>query len=548
MGGTTAAWRPRREFFAPSTSDARRWRRPCPSPSDSALASLVLTFLIGVPLGLLQAIRRGRPLDHVLTVATTVAYAAPSFWLALALVAVFTYGAAAWGLPSWMRLPAFGLRSPGVDLHGMAALSDIVRHALLPVAILTAVGAAGIARYARSSIADVITQDFVRTAYAKGAPPHRVYLRHVLANVLPSLVVLFALSLPGLVAGSIFVEAIFAWPGMGRLMVNAIVARDYPLVMGAAAVYAALVLLANLAGRPGSAAGRSAEIRMNRARHFGLVELSAGTLLILLVAGAIFVPLVSRQDPLSIGQVLALRLLPPGSRDALGALHLLGTDRFGRDLFVRMMLAGRISLAVGVAGSLLASSVGTIVGASAAWIGGVFDAVCMAVADALLALPRLVLLLVCAALWRPGLATVVVVLIATGWMSVARMVRAELLGIRGRPFIDAATAIGASSSRVLWRHALPNALGPAIVATTLGVGNAILLESGLSFLGLGIQPPQPSWGNMIAGGRDLIVTAPWVAIAPGFALIITVLACTLLGDTLRDRLAGEAGTTLRDRG
>jgi len=261
----------------------------------------------------------------------------------------------------------------------------------------------------------------------------------------------------------------------------------------------------------------------------------------------IVVPMVSHQDPLGIGDVLALRLLPPWSRDTLGNFHLLGTDRFGRDLFVRMMLAGRISLTVGLLGSLLASALGTTVGALAAWVGGKLDAALMAVADALLALPRLVLLLVCAALWSPGFSTVVAVLVATGWMGVARIVRAELLGVKTRPFIDAATALGASSQRVLWRHALPNALGPAIVSTTLGVGNAILLESGLSFLGLGIQPPQPSWGNMIAGGRDLIVAAPWVAIAPGLALVATVLACTLLGDALRDQLAGEAGSTLRDR-
>jgi peptide/nickel transport system permease protein len=211
-------------------------------------ASLVLTFLIGVPLGLLQAVRRGRPIDRLLTVVTTFVYAAPSFWLALALVAVFTYGAAAWGLPPSLRLPAFGLHAPGLELHGWAAFADLVRHALLPVAILTAVGAAGIARFSRSSIADVITQDFVRTAQAKGASPARVHFRHVLANVLPMLVVLFALSLPGLVAGSIFVESVFAWPGMGHLMVNAIVARDYPLVMGAATVYAAIVIFANLLG------------------------------------------------------------------------------------------------------------------------------------------------------------------------------------------------------------------------------------------------------------------------------------------------------------
>jgi len=282
-------------------------------------------------------------------------------------------------------------------------------------------------------------------------------------------------------------------------------------------------------------------------RRLRSAEGAAAVLLLALIAAVVAVPALSRQDPLGIGDVLALRLLPPLTRDAHGTLHFLGTDRFGRDLFVRMMLAGRLSLAVGIAGSLLASGLGTAVGAIAAWVGGWLDQALMALGDALLALPRLVLLLVCAALWRPGLTTVVVVLVATGWMGVARLVRAELLGVRTQPYVDAATALGASSARVLLRHALPNALGPAIVATTLGVGNAILLESGLSFLGLGIQPPQPSWGNMIAGGRDLIVAAPWVAIAPGLALVATVLACTLLGDSLRDRLAGESGTTLRDR-
>lgn len=283
-------------------------------------------------------------------------------------------------------------------------------------------------------------------------------------------------------------------------------------------------------------------------RGIGLtLERAAWLALLALAAGALIVPLLSHQNPLAIGDVLATRLLPPGAHDASGRLHLLGTDRFGRDLFVRMMLAGRVSLAVGVIGSVVAAAVGTAIGAIAAWLGGVTDRLLMALADALLSIPRLVLLLVCAALWRPGLATVVVVLILTGWMGVARMMRAEVLGVRTRAYVDAAVALGSPSARVLWRHALPNALGPAIVATTLGVGNAVLLESGLSFLGLGIQPPQPSWGNMIAGGRDLIVSAPWVAIAPGVALIVTVLACTLLGDQLRDRIAGDLGSTLRER-
>lgn len=273
---------------------------------------------------------------------------------------------------------------------------------------------------------------------------------------------------------------------------------------------------------------------------------AAIALLIALALACVVVPWFASGDPLAIGDVLSLRLLPPFSRDADGQWHLLGTDRFGRDLFVRMMLAGRVSLAVGVAGSVIAAAVGTLVGAIAAWRGGWVDRALMGLADALLSIPRLVLLLVCAALWQPGLLTVVIVLVATGWMGVARMIRAEMLGVNSQPYVQSAVALGVRPWRVLWRHSLPNALGPAIVATTLGVGNAILLESGLSFLGLGIQPPQPSWGNMIAGGRDLIVTAPWVAIAPGLALILTVLAATLIGDALRDRLAGERVGLRRD--
>ena len=275
---------------------------------------------------------------------------------------------------------------------------------------------------------------------------------------------------------------------------------------------------------------------MTRSARWSLATLLA------LVAAVIVVPMVTATDPLAIGDVLASRYVPPGGTDRLGRFHLLGTDRFGRDLFVRMMLAGRVSLAVGITGSLLASIVGVAIGALAAWRGGVIDRVAMGLTDALLAIPRLILLLLCAALWRPGLSMVVVVLIATGWMGIARMVRSEVLGIRGRPYIEAASALGVRPWRLVMRHVLPNALGPAIVATTLGVGSAILLESGLSFLGLGIQPPYPSWGNMIAGGRDVIVSAPWVAIAPGLALIVTVLASTLLGDALRDQLAGVSAS------
>ena len=260
-------------------------------------------------------------------------------------------------------------------------------------------------------------------------------------------------------------------------------------------------------------------------------------LLVMIATGVVLVPALATQDPLAIGDVLERRLLPPLSRGPEGEVHVLGTDAFGRDVFVRAMLGGRLSLAVGVAGSVFAGALGAAIGAVAGWRGGWTDRLAMGATDVLLSLPRLVLLLVCAALWAPGITTVIVVLVATGWMGVARLVRAEVLGQKTRAYVDAAVALGGGTWRVLVRHALPNSLAPAVVATTLGVGNAILLESGLSFLGLGVQPPAPSWGNMIAGGREVIVTAPWVSLAPGLLLILTVVCCTLLGDALQARLS-----------
>jgi len=237
LGASFATGRPVREVLADAL----------PVSVALGLTSLALTFAIGVAVGTLQAARRGGRLDTAITVLSSAVYAAPSYWLALALVAVFTYGAARWGFPAWLRLPAFAVRDPAGELHGAAALADVARHAVLPVLVLTAVGAAGIARYARSAVAELLEADFVRTARAKGVVERRVLGRHVLRNALPSIVVLLALALPGVVAGSVFVESVFAWPGMGRALLAAIAARDFPVVMGATVVYAALVIAANLA-------------------------------------------------------------------------------------------------------------------------------------------------------------------------------------------------------------------------------------------------------------------------------------------------------------
>ncbi len=235
------------ESFATRMPVSRALAEAAPVSIGLGIASVFLTFAVGVPLGLLQAARRGKFTDRAITVATATVFAAPTFWIALSLVALFTYGAATLGLPAVLRLPALGLRTPGLSLTGWADTVDLIRHSILPVFTLAVVGAAGVARYARTTFSDTLDLEFVRAARARGAGQMRIVFRHLTRHALPSLVVLFALTLPGVVAGSVFVESVFAWPGLGKLTLTAIAARDYPVVLGAGIWYAGAVIAANLA-------------------------------------------------------------------------------------------------------------------------------------------------------------------------------------------------------------------------------------------------------------------------------------------------------------
>jgi peptide/nickel transport system permease protein len=266
-----------------------------------------------------------------------------------------------------------------------------------------------------------------------------------------------------------------------------------------------------------------------------------GGLLLALSLAALLAPWLAPLDPLAQPDILRTRYLAPFTPGPDGITRWLGTDQLGRDLLSRLLYGARISLTVGLLAALLAAVLGTGIGAAAALWRGTVERVLMGLTDAALALPRLVLLLALVALFQPGVALVVLVLGATGWMPVARLARAELLSTLAHPYVEAARSAGAGRGRLLFRHLLPNALTPLIVATALGVGNAITLEAGLSFLGLGIPAPAPSWGNMIASGRDALVQAPWVATLPGLAVVAAVVGCSLVGDGIRDLLDPRSG-------
>jgi peptide/nickel transport system permease protein len=274
---------------------------------------------------------------------------------------------------------------------------------------------------------------------------------------------------------------------------------------------------------------RGPSVLLDPRARFGLTVITAAIIV------AVFAPVLA-VDPTAQRDIVATRFQPPLTTDLHGTFHLLGTDRFGRDVWARLAYGARVSLGVGALAVLLSVVIGTAVGAAAGFWRGRVGLALLGLTDFALALPRVVLLLLLASLWQPSALLVIAVLGLTGWMTIARLVHGEVRALSERPFVESAVALGVTSNRVLLRHILPNALTPVIVAAALGIGNAIMLEAGLSFLGLGVQPPTPSWGNLIASGRDTLVNAPWVATAPGVALVLVVLAATLLGDALRDRL------------
>jgi len=273
-------------------------------------------------------------------------------------------------------------------------------------------------------------------------------------------------------------------------------------------------------------------------RHFRKHRLAvAGSIvLVLLVLGAIFVPIVTHYDP---GKTHILEAYQPPSMQ-----HPMGTDGLGRDVFVRSMDGGRISLAIGLIAMILAVGLGTFVGSTAGYRGGIADNLLMRGADIMLTLPTLFVAILLTQMLRAGaipglkagIGPIILVIAVTSWMGVARLVRASFLSLKQKDFVTAANAVGVKNSRIMWRHILPSAASPIIVAATLRVGAAIITESGLSYLGFGVQPPTPTWGNMLQHAQSELDYAPWTAIFPGLFIFITVIAVNYIGDGLRDAL------------
>jgi peptide/nickel transport system permease protein len=270
-------------------------------------------------------------------------------------------------------------------------------------------------------------------------------------------------------------------------------------------------------------------VRADR-RHRGLTV--GGILVGAFALSALLAPWLSPYDPAAVPSALSQGMLRPPDPS-----HPFGTDALGRDLLSRVLHGGRVSLALGLGVEVVAGVIGLLVGLLAGYYGGWRDSLLMRVTDVVMAFPSLILAIGLIAVFeRPGLDKVALVLIALGWTTIARVVRGETLSLKERDYVQAARALGIGHGTILFRHILPNAVGPVIVTATIGIGSNMIAEAGLSFLGLGAQSPTISWGTMLADGQTFLTSAPWVAFFPGAALLLAVLGINLLGDALRDLL------------
>jgi len=260
---------------------------------------------------------------------------------------------------------------------------------------------------------------------------------------------------------------------------------------------------------------------MKRITKLGIV------IILLMIVGALFAPVLAPFNP---DEIIESQIQGPSLR------HLFGTDDLGRDILSRTLYGARISLSVGFVAVIISVLIGTLLGALAGYYGGWFDGLMMRFVDVMLAFPSIFLILAIQAMLTPNIYNVMIVIGLTSWMGVARLVRGEFLRIRELQYVEAARAIGCSDLRIIFRHILPNATAPITVAATLGMAGAILTESALSFLGMGVQPPMPSWGNMLMDSQAYMFDAPWMAIIPGILILLAVLSLYFIGEGLREKL------------
>ena len=506
-------------------------------PSISiALSTIILAILVAVPLGVIAAWKHGTWIDRFVMGLSVLGFSVPVFVIGYVLIQIFAIEL------RWV--PVQGFRSI------TAGFGPFFERIILPTCTLSFIYVALIARMTRAAMLDVLGEDYVRTARAKGISETGVLLRHALRNAAVPVITVIGTGFALLISGVVVTESVFNLPGIGRLTVDAVLARDYPVIQAmillTSRIYVAVNLLIDVAYTlldPESVFRLLMAIETLPEPSIPITtpfrpRLGFLTATPIIAAATICLALViaDRRSSRRCSRRTIRMLLAPAQRlKPSSAQFLLGTDAYGRDVLSRIIYGGRISLLIGLGAAVFSIGIGLVIGLVSGFFKWV-DAVMMRVMDGLMAIPSILLAIAVVSLSGASLMTVLVAITIPEIPRVARLVRSVVLSAREEPYVEAAISVGSSLPKIMWRHLMPNTVAPLIVQGTYVCASAILTEAILSFLGAGISPETPTWGNIMAEGRAYFQIKPSLIFWPGLLLSIAILSVNLIGDAARDAL------------
>ena len=528
-----------------------------PATLELVFVSVVLALVISIPLGVYAGAFPKRKSSTLVMGGSILGISLPSFFIGIMLIYIFSLKL------HWFPSSGRGATAPFLGMNFSLFAPGGLKYIILPAFTLSVTNIASLVRLTRAGVMENMRQDYIKFARAKGVSTRKVLFGHALKNALIPVITVFGMEIGSLIAFTTVTETIFSWPGLGKLLIDSINSVDRPVIVAYLILTTVLFVFINFVvdllytvidpriqfrrcamdemKKRGATPNKSLFRRIAESEFFHNYKRSpsaiVGTVIVVLVLFiALFGPLFAPQNPYDVASLSLTDSYKPPAWEAGGdARFIFGTDSQGRDIFSSLIYGSRISLFIGVVGTLLACAVGITLGLISGYFGGRVDAIIMRLADILLSFPDILVALFIMTMFGRGVSKLLVVFTIIGCVTYVRTVRAEVLTVKQMEYVDAARVIGIPNILIIAKHVLPNVMTTVIVISTMKVGGLILAEATLSFLGAGVPVTEPSLGMLVKNGFDVLFSGYWwIAVMPGLYIMLIVFGINLLGDFLRD--------------